>query len=384
MNRQSTKHLETLVVKISRRVDWAFEFSSRIKNGEIMLRMLLLVVALLVSASCFAHHGYGGRYNQDEVVELEGELVRLLWRNPHVRLTIKDAEGELWDIEAGSSTVMLRRGITEDMVNIGTQIRIAGLGSLRGRNEMTAGNILLPSGEELLLSSGSRPRWSNSKLVGGGNFLTNAVGDTSNPELGIFRVWSTVASDPASKGIYPEAADPTLSYRYPLTPDALSYLENFNPATDNPIEAYCVSKGMPMVMDQPFPMEFIDMGNTIVARLEEYDTVRTIYMEDTASESEASPTLREPSILGHSTGKWVGDTLVVTTNQISWPYFSQMGIRQSADIVIEEHFQPVEEGSRLNYKLIATDAATFTEPVMLEKYWIWDPNVEVVEYRCTE
>jgi hypothetical protein len=61
-----------------------------------------------------------------------------------------------------------------------------------------------------------------------------------------------------------------------------------------------------------------------------------------------------------------------------------MGIRQSADVVIEEHFQPVEEGSRLNYKMIATDAATFTEPVVLEKFWIWDPNVEVVEYRCTE
>jgi|TARA_B110000483_G_scaffold70401_2_gene87893 hypothetical protein len=343
-----------------------------------MFRLLLLVMALLVSASCFAHHGYGGRYNQEEVVELEGELVRLLWRNPHVRLTIKDAEGELWDIEAGSSTVMLRRGITEDMVNVGAQIRIAGLGSLRGRNEMTAGNILLPSGEELLLSSGSRPRWSDTRLVGGGNFLTNAIGDTSSPELGIFRVWSTVVRDPQSKGIYPEAADPSLSYRYPLTPDALTYLENFDPATDNPIEAYCVSKGMPMVMDQPFPMEFIDMGDTIVARLEEYDTVRTIYMHEIA------PALGGSSLLGRSIGKWVGDTLVVTTNQISWPYFSQMGIRQSADVVIEEHFQPVEEGSRLNYKMIATDAATFTEPVVLEKFWIWDPNVEVVEYRCTE
>ncbi len=44
----------------------------------------------------------------------------------------------------------------------------------------------------------------------------------------------------------------------------------------------------------------------------------------------------------------------------------------------------MEQASRLNYKLIATDAAIFTEPVVLEKYWIWDPSVEVVDYHCTE
>lgn len=337
-----------------------------------------LVVTLLVSASSFAHHGYGGRYDQEVVQELEGVLTDVLWRNPHVRLIIKDAEDELWDIEAGSPTVMLRRGITEDMVKTGEQIRIAGLGSMRGLNEMTASNILLTSGEELMLTSGSKPRWQTNNLIGGGNFLTNAVGDSTQPELGIFRVWSTVVRDPASKGIYPEAADPALSYRYPLTPAALTYLENFDPATDNPLEAYCVSKGMPMVMDQPFPMEFVDMGDTIIARLEEYDTVRTIYMGD----AKTDPT--EASLLGFSTGKWDDDTLVVSTKQISWPYFSQMGVRQSENIVLEERFTPVKNGSRLNYKLIATDAATFTKPVVLEKYWIWDPSVEVVEYRCTE
>ena len=124
------------------------------------------------------------------------------------------------------------------------------------------------------------------------------------------------------------------------------------------------------------------MGETIVARLEEYDTVRTIYMGDDIDRTAPRPT--EASLLGISTGKWDGDTLVVTTNHISWPYFSQMGIPQSENTVLEERFTPVENGSRLNYKLTATDAATFTEPVVLEKYWIWDPSVEVVEYRCTE
>ena len=31
-------------------------------------------------------------------------------------------------------------------------------------------------------------------------------------------------------------------------------------------------------MGQPFPIEFVDRGDTILLRLEEYDAVRTIYL----------------------------------------------------------------------------------------------------------
>lgn len=43
-----------------------------------MLRKVALTsvfIALLGTVPSFAHHGYGGRYNQDVIQELEGELV---------------------------------------------------------------------------------------------------------------------------------------------------------------------------------------------------------------------------------------------------------------------------------------------------------------------
>ena len=40
---------------------------------------------------------------------------------------------------------------------------------------------------------------------------------------------------------------------------------------------------MPQIMSQPMPIEFVDERNAIVIRLEEYDTVRTIHMVDTAA-----------------------------------------------------------------------------------------------------
>ena len=36
---------------------------------------------------------------------------------------------------------------------------------------------------------------------------------------------------------------------------------------------------MPTIMEQPYPMEFMDRGQTILLRLEEYDTTRTIHLD---------------------------------------------------------------------------------------------------------
>ncbi len=343
-----------------------------------MKRLLFTASTALLSTVCLAHHGLGGRYDQEQVAELEGEVTQILWRNPHVRLTLTSSDGESWDIEAGSPTVLLRRDITEEMVNVGDQIRVAGFASSRGRNEMIVHNILLPDGQELMLTpSQGGPRWSADAL-GESDFLRVGVGDASAPELGIFRVWSTTTADPGSYPLFPENANPELAGRYALTQEARSTLENFDPATDNPMEAYCQAKGMPMIMEQPFPMEFVDEGETIVLKLEEYDTVRTIHMGGTRSE------VIDESRLGISTGQWDGSTLVVTTTNIDWPYFNQMGVSQSREAQIVERFAPSADGDRLNYRITVSDPETFTEPAVLEKFWVWVPDVEVVEFNCTE
>ena len=54
----------------------------------------------------------------------------------------------------------------------------------------------------------------------------------------------------------------------------------------------------------------------------------------------------------------------------------------SADAVLEERFTPSADGSRLDYVLRVTDAATFTAPVELTKSWIWRPEVTRGVYEC--
>ena len=90
----------------------------------------------------------------------------------------------------------------------------------------------------------------------------------------------------------------------------------------------CEPEGMPRIMRNPPPFEFVDHGSEISLASELYDLVRTIHM------SSAPPPDAPASPLGYSTGRWEGDTLIVTTTQINWPYFDNIGTPQSARVAI--------------------------------------------------
>ena len=56
---------------------------------------------------------------------------------------------------------------------------------------------------------------------------------------------------------------------------------------------------------------------------------------------------------------------------------------QSEALELYEVFSLSDDGSRLNYHLTATDPTTFTEPVELDKAWMWRPGEVVKPYDCT-
>jgi hypothetical protein len=212
--------------------------------------------------------------------------------------------------------------------------------------------------------------------VGDESLLMAREGDGSRPELGIFRVWShtrTIAR------LFPEVVDARVDINtYPLTAAARAQLAEFDRSTDNPT-ANCVPKGMPTIMEAPYPIEFVREGNgDILLKLEEYDLTRLIYMR-----ADVTRELPQPSPLGFSVGRFDGNALVVTTTRISWPFFSQLGIRQSPAVEIVERFTPSDDGSRLDYEMTVTDPATFTRPVVLRQYWLWLPTVTLLPYECT-
>jgi hypothetical protein len=133
---------------------------------------------------------------------------------------------------------------------------------------------------------------------------------------------------------------------------------------------------MPEIMSRPFSIEFVDREDTILLRVEEYDTVRTIRMRDGAS-AQAQP----ETALGYSTGRWEGPTLVIDTSRINAAqYINNRGVPLGKGARLLERFTPSADGSCLHYSLTITAPDSLTEPVEQKRSWV--PGDRVMPFNC--
>ena len=341
------------------------------------MKSLVGILALAIpSLSAVAHHSPNVHFDRNEVVEIEGLLTEVDWQNPHIRLMVvaRGADGRdvEWQVEESNINLQLRRGVTRDAYQVGENIRVAGFRGLRNRNAIFATNTLLANGRELVGGTSSGPRWSSDLVMTVAAYQAAKLGATATGPDDIFRVWSVAAAsrDPGAS----RAASPLWKESYPLTEQALATLTNWDPVSDN--RYLNCEHGMPAIMDSGAPMEFVREGSDILLRLEEQDVVRRIRMESETDSMASSP-------YGHSIGRWDGDTLVVTTADIDWPWFDQSGVPQSAELRLTERFTTSGDGRYLDYSLEASDPAVFTEAVLLEKRWAWIPGEELKPYNCS-
>ena len=335
---------------------------------------VVAVASILPLPAAWAHHSVSAYFDTSQVIEITGELSDVRWRNPHIGFSIdvRDENGEVttWEISSTSLSHLGRLGLTADMFTLGETVTFAGAPSRRDIPALQASNMLTADGEEFALNTSGTRHW----LPGVEEQLRVTVagvearddGDTLDRSL--FKVWSTPTRT--------SDRDPIWESSYPLTAQARAAQAAWDPLTDNPV-INCVGKGMPAIMNPPYPMELIDHGDTIVYRQEEFDSVRTIHMNPTTTPPP------ESSNMGHSVGRWEGGTLVVETILSTWPYFDGQGIPISSGAGYEERFTVSEDGKRLKYTVLITDPTTFTEPVLLDRFWLWVPGVQVQPYDCT-
>ncbi|HEY5624377.1 MAG TPA: DUF6152 family protein [Gammaproteobacteria bacterium] len=324
----------------------------------------------LVSSVAAAHHA-NIEHDTSVVGELEGQLMRVSWRNPHVLMTLnvvaEDGSEEIWELEAQDVNSLGRRGLSAELVPEGVTVRVAGHPS-RWRNSLYVTNLLLPDGTEIKTRGDAQPRWS-SEHIGFDNdpLLADAPIPEIDGSLGIFRVWLRRGRG----GFAPNL---------PLTAAARDAASDHAEA-DNP-NARCIAGGMPAVMTRvsaPHPIDFVARDSEILIRLEVFDVVRTVHM-DADTDAGSQPVSR----LGYSTGRWEGNTLVVRTSRIDWPYFDPNGrVPLGGRAEILERFTLSDDATTLSYEIVVTDAETFTAPVSAR--WEFDPRPDLIvePFECT-
>lgn len=342
-------------------------------SNKLQAAVIMVIFCLIPSGLVFGHHGPNSNpalYLPENLVEFEGEVSGVLWRNPHPRVMITvvgdDGNEQEWELEfGGQQRSYLGDGIDGDYFKIGDRLRAAGVVSRRDPRSIGLLHLLLPNGNEIV--EGRRnPRWSDERI--GRTFGTFEASDeeiraAQEAADGIFRTWGNrIGGRPALN-----------SYSGLLTERGREVAATFYAPTDNP-ELECRT-GIPTFMFDPSFMELRNDGDSIYMELSEYNITRTIYMTD----DRPQPT---PSNVGYSVGRFEGDTLIVETSHIDWPYFDPYGTPQSNQMSYVETFTVADDDSQLNYTFVATDPIMFTEPVKLTRAWGWQPGREIPEFDC--
>jgi hypothetical protein len=333
---------------------------------------ITLASYFLVLASAHAHHSYS-EYDDKQIVEIEGTLTKVALQNPHVHFFVQgaDASGRsiTWDLESTTLNWLQRTQVPPELLQAGSRVKFAGWPSKRSGDRMYALNMLAADGREVLLFRTAKLRWT-STAIGFGAEEAQAFfqGGVANDSDTLFRVWASHLGNPEN------ALTPTAPLE--LTEAAKRAVAAFDPVNES-TESGCRPKGMPRLMSQPPPMQFIDQGDTILMRMEEYDTVRTIHMKAPV-DLESQPR----TLLGYSVGRWDGKALVVETSRLNSPYLNASGVPLGANARMVERFTPSADGSRLDYSLVVTDPESLLKPAELRRIWVYRPGEEVLPFNC--
>jgi hypothetical protein len=330
-----------------------------------------VAVAVLLTAPAAGRHSYVV-FIRLTTVEIEGTLVVAAWQNPHSRLTVAGADGARWDIESAAVNSLRRAGAPLELFEVGSKVKVAGWPSTRAASRLYGTNILSAGGKELILFR-VPPRWGPGAF--GVERQTLTAGASTSSARTIFRTWGSAYARP---GVPDDPdASPGALFRVPLPlTEAARQAEAGFDAVKYNMSQGCAPKPMPFVMVVPSPTDFVDRGESILLRIEEFDVVRTIQMN-----SREDPSAQPKTPHGYSVGRWDSDTLVVETGSVGAQYL-RPGVPLGPAASFVERFTPSADGNRLHYTIVMTDPYSLTQPVEQKRSWI-AVDEKVMPYNCT-
>jgi len=167
-----------------------------------------------------------------------------------------------------------------------------------------------------------------------------------------------------------------------LTPPYQVKLEAFRAAQKNGENlqsqgANCVPPGLPRIMSQPYPIEFVFAPGKVVMLIEAYMQFRHVF-----TDGRKHPEDPDPTFMGHSIGHWENDTLVV--DSVGFTESTQLadGVPHSDQLRIVERFRRVSP-EWMEVQTTLVDPVVLAEPyTSTSSYRHLDD--EIREYICLE
>jgi len=186
----------------------------------------------------------------------------------------------------------------------------------------------------------------------------------------------TAGGKPDLSGIWVNTGDP-----YPEQPELLPWAaaifkaraENYG--KDDPHNR-CLPGSLPLPASSvPFIGKFVQTPSLLVLLFEDVPGFRQIFLD-----GRGHPSNLDPSWMGHSLGKWEGDTLVVDT--VGFIDRSSIDRVPHTDMLrMVERYRRVDYG-HMEVGVTFEDSGTFTKPYEQHLKWTLAPQEELLEYVC--
>ena len=170
-----------------------------------------------------------------------------------------------------------------------------------------------------------------------------------------------------------------------IGPGALSFtawgeqdFKNYD-ATKFDYTAHCLPAGWTRQMNTPMPIEIMQEPNRIAILFEAWQTFKVI-----PTDGRDHPKNVDATWMGHSVGKWDGDTLVIDTvgfnektrlDTVGHPHSDQMRVVERLSRADATH---------LAYEVTVIDPKAYSQPFTNKRVFTLRPEWELMEYSCEE
>lgn len=167
--------------------------------------------------------------------------------------------------------------------------------------------------------------------------------------------------------------------RLPLTPEYAAKVKALEAkAPEDSPSANCLPPGMPGIMGEPYPMEFLFTPGQVTIVIEAFSMVRHIY-----TDGRPMPADPDPTFFGTSIGHWEGNTLVVESEGFSPITTIDTVTPHSDKMRILQRFQLIDPNT-MSIETTVTDPEALTAPYTTTRILKRHRNWTIAEYICEE
>jgi hypothetical protein len=179
---------------------------------------------------------------------------------------------------------------------------------------------------------------------------------------------------PASAGVIADGGE------IPYQPWAAArQKENFDNWLDRDPELKCYYPGVPRAMYLPYKFQIIQSTNKVMMAFEFRNADRIIHLDEVVP-------YPSDAFMGHSVGRWDGDTLVVDVTRFTpYTWFDRAGNFHSDALHVTERYSALGRNA-IQYEARIEDPKVFTRPwtIRLPLYRRLEANATLLPYRCME